>query len=143
MAYFAELTSANLFIAMVAGSLPPLFWLWFWLKEDKRHPEPRRALIRTFCYGLTAAFVALPVEYFVSTIAKNWFFLFASWAFIEELFKYIAAKRSALRKNIFGEPIDAVIYMVTAALGFAAFENILFLTQNISATGILSSVGTG
>ena len=33
----------------------------------------------------------------------------------------------ALRSWVFDEPLDAIIYMVTAALGFSSIENALFL----------------
>jgi RsiW-degrading membrane proteinase PrsW (M82 family) len=45
----------------------------------------------------------------------------------EEILKYILAYFVVLRKKVMDEPIDAVIYMITAALGFAAMENILYL----------------
>jgi len=27
-------------LAVLVGIIPSLFWLWFWLKEDKEDPEP-------------------------------------------------------------------------------------------------------
>jgi RsiW-degrading membrane proteinase PrsW (M82 family) len=49
------------------------------------------------------------------------------WAFTEEIFKFAAAYFVALRSWVFDEPLDAIIYMVTAALGFSSIENALFL----------------
>ncbi|HEY5383095.1 MAG TPA: PrsW family glutamic-type intramembrane protease, partial [Candidatus Paceibacterota bacterium] len=48
----------------------------------------------------------------------------------------------SLRSYVFDEPLDAVIYMVTAALGFAAVENALFLFGSLQ-QGALHGVVTG
>jgi RsiW-degrading membrane proteinase PrsW (M82 family) len=54
--------------------------------------------------------------------------------FFEELFKLFMAYSICLRRKINDEPIDASIYMLTTALGFAAIETTLFLTEPL-ATG--------
>jgi protease PrsW len=43
----------------------------------------------------------------------------------------------------FDEPIDALIYLITAALGFAALENILFLLKVFGTQGMLVGFITG
>jgi RsiW-degrading membrane proteinase PrsW (M82 family) len=48
-------------------------------------------------------------------------------ALVEELIKFYAVKVIALNNPNFDEPVDAMIYMVTAALGFAAIENVLVM----------------
>jgi RsiW-degrading membrane proteinase PrsW (M82 family) len=48
-------------------------------------------------------------------------------ALIEETLKYAAVRFTVLKRSELDEPVDAMIYMVTAALGFAAIENVLFL----------------
>jgi len=65
------------------------------------------------------------------------------WALIEETFKFAAAYIAALHWRVFDEPLDAVIYMITAALGFAAFENMLFLVSPIQAGQIFETIVTG
>jgi protease PrsW len=45
----------------------------------------------------------------------------------EELAKYLIVKKSILKNPECDEPIDVMIYAITVALGFAAFENLLFL----------------
>lgn len=57
---------------------------------------------------------------------------FYMWAsFVEELVKFYAVQIIALRTADFDEPIDAMIYMVVAGLGFAAMENILVMVRVI------------
>jgi RsiW-degrading membrane proteinase PrsW (M82 family) len=57
-----------------------------------------------------------------------WFFVIA---FSEELFKYLIVKVKITNNPNLDEPVDIMIYMVVAALGFAAVENILYLFDPI------------
>lgn len=57
------------------------------------------------------------------------FFLWA--ALVEEFVKFLVVKFVVLHDPEFDEPLDAMIYMISAGLGFAAVENILFLFQAI------------
>ena len=118
--------------------LPPVLWLLFYLRED-RHPEPKLLLLMTFIGGMISVALAIIGECaFVQLInggscqsgvnyaAQNAFTLFFGIAVIEEYVKYAAVKLLVLRRKDFDEPVDAMIYMITAALGFAAVENVLF-----------------
>lgn len=120
--------------------LPPVLWLVFYLRED-RHPEPKRLLVLIFFGGMASAIAAVFSELFLigtrespgliasaySGLFANYLFLFSVIAFVEEYCKYLAVKFLVLRDKNFDEPIDAMIYMMTAALGFAALENIFFI----------------
>ncbi len=146
------ITTLDVFFALVGGLLPALLWLWFWLREDL-HPEPRRILILTFIAGMMVAIVALFLEQGAHVLITKWFASFPKWLFstillfvwaaIEEILKYIAARRAALRLPSFDEPVDALIYLITAALGFAALENILFLLKVFGVHGVLAGLITG
>jgi RsiW-degrading membrane proteinase PrsW (M82 family) len=127
--------------SLLLGFLPPVFWLWFWLKEDP-HPEPRRVLILTFAYGMAIVPVALFFEEAIYEAALALGIMtpqhiipavIFAWALTEEYMKYSAAS-FALRSANFDEPVDAPIYLITAALGFAATENAFFLFKTITMT---------
>ena len=120
------LSLQTIIFAALGGLLPALLWLWFWLKEDSRCPEPRLLIIATFIAGMIAVPIVLPLEQYVESFASGTIAL-TLWAAIEEIFKYIAALVVVLWRKVVNEPIDAVIYMITVALGFAALENALFL----------------
>ncbi len=146
---FDALTAENLLYALLGGILPPLLWLWFWLKED-RHPEPRKALVFTFFAGMAVVPVAFVAEHAVLLAEKTLgiektagglIILLFLWAFIEEILKYLAARYSALKRINFDEPVDALIYLITAALGFAAFENVRFLVKSFD-VGVMSGLIT-
>ncbi len=142
MAYLESITSSGLWLSLIFGFLPPLFWLWFWLREDAR-PEPKKLIFLAFVYGIIAAILAIPFEYSVKLITGNIIALLLSWSLIEEIFKYLAARKSGLNKKAFDEPIDALVYMTTAALGFASAENILFLLKAFGTSGTIATIVTG
>ncbi len=142
----AALITANLTFFALAF-LPPILWLAFYLREDRRHPEPRRLIILVFAGGIASAFIAIFVELVVFRVILDTavsmerqaltFFLIIG--IIEEYVKYLPVKFLVLRRLDFDEPIDAMIYMITAGLGFAALENILFVLPVFNAN-ILSGI---
>jgi RsiW-degrading membrane proteinase PrsW (M82 family) len=188
-----------LILALIGGVVPALFWLWFWIREDRLRPEPKMALLSAFTGGIVAVLLALFLElalYHVLVDARasvdtrspaifwvtlqnliekyqlvEWqtvfwgkiqdFFLNIDWSFlnnvdprrlflvailapiIEESLKFILTYNICLRRKVNDEPIDPAIYMLTAALGFAAVETALFLTEPLSHGKILDSLIAG
>lgn len=129
-------------IALLGGVLPALIWLFFWLLEDRCEPEPKRFIFFVFVGGMLSVFVALKLELLASNYIKGVPLIF-TWAAIEEFAKFGVAYFLALRWSVFDEPLDAIIYLVTAALGFSALENTLFLIHPIDSGDVLKSVITG
>ncbi len=123
-----SLTPATVFLALVGGILPALFWLWFWLQEDNLHPEPRRLLLFAFLLGMAATALSYPLEMWADTHMPGFTpQKFLIWAIIEEGLKWLGIIFLITHTRFFDEPIDAVMYTVTGALGFAALENAMFL----------------
>ena len=138
-----------LFIALIAGILPAVLWLWFWLKEDRLHPEPRSLIILSFLVGMLATSLAYPIEHWIADTAGQYFpnidnyTLLFIWSAAEEVLKYMGIYVIALRTTFFDEPIDAVIYFVTIALGFAALENAMFLLNPIGEGDAIATILLG
>ncbi len=124
-----QIDPQTLFYALAGGIIPALLWLWFWLKEDKKKPEPRGLIILSFIAGMFAVAIVLPMEKFAMNFFQEGLILLIIWASIEEIVKYSAIALVAFQSKYFDEPIDAVIYMITVALGFAALENSMFLLE--------------
>lgn len=134
--------------ALIGGLFPALIWLWFWMHESHEHKEPKYTLWLTFMCGMCAVFLVYPFQKVIAwTVGEpigTWKIIFI-WAALEELFKYLAAYFIALRNkvDIFDEPIDAFVYLMTASLGFAALENTLFLIGPLLQGNALSSILVG
>ncbi len=145
----AEITFPTALWALASGILPALLWLWFWLKEDTLRPEPRELILAAFVGGMLAIAPALFLERLTHSIIGGGVAMIIAWAAIEELVKYGSAYIVAFRHRCIGgvvcldEPIDPVMYMITAALGFAAGENALFLLTPLARGDTLASIVTG
>lgn len=133
--------SPILFIAFLGGVAPSILWLAFWLFEDRLHPEPKKFLFLTFILGMLVVWPVFKVEEFFAAYATGTMVLLL-WAGTEEIAKFIAALFGGLLWPVFDEPLDAVIYMVTAALGFSAVENTLFLMGSLN-QGLAHGIITG
>ena len=129
--------------AAAGGILPALAWLWFWRREDSAHPEPRRIIALAFFTGMITVALAIPLEQYVATLITNQTLIFTAWSAIEEILKFSVALIAVLWRKDNDEPIDAVIYMVTVALGFSAVENTLFLWSPLSGNTIFQTIITG
>lgn len=134
--------SQNFAIAFLAGLVPALFWLWFWLREDKAHPEPKALLATSFIAGMLIVALVLPLQEFAMKRFSGDNLVFV-WVIIEEILKYSAALIVVLWNKAVDEPIDAIIYMITIALGFSALENALFIFNPIQDGDFVSSFQMG
>jgi RsiW-degrading membrane proteinase PrsW (M82 family) len=137
------LSSETLFYAFLGGILPALVWLYFLLKEDRRCPEPRHMIALAFLAGVLSVPVVLPLERFSVLALPAGIPVIIAWAAIEETVKYLLAAMLVLWRRAVDEPVDLVIYMLTAALGFAALENALFLVAPFSGGNMLEGFLTG
>jgi|SRR3989344_1795822 len=128
------------YLPVIIGLIPSFAWLIFYLKEDP-HPEPKKLIFQTFLAGAFSTTIVLAAQ----TLFNNWaqprgigaytLISFLALSAIEEFFKFGAA-RIVIDKHPrdFDEPVDAMIYIIVAALGFAAVENVAaaFKSSNIA-----------
>ena len=138
-------------IAALGGMIPSVIWLWFWLKEDKDSPEPNGLIALSFIGGMAIVYFVLPFQKLIASSITQIMSVVdiitlgisalppseltvrtIFWAFVEESAKYIVVFFIAFRSKFFDEPLDAVIYLITVALGFAAMENSLYIFKDIA-----------
>ena len=122
-------------IYIIFGLLPSLTWLFYYLSKDM-HPEPKKMILKIFLWG---AFITIPVffvqmglgsllqSFNLDATTTNILYWFLVIGFSEEFFKYLVFKVKVTNSYHLDEPLDVMLYMVVAALGFAAIENILYL----------------
>lgn len=147
-------TLEPIIIALAGGILPALLWLWFWLHQDRKNPEPRGLIALSFAAGMAVVFFVLPVQKLilvlmpsitnaVDFLAAQWAFAAPApettqavlWSFTEEFGKFATVFLLAYQSKHFDEPMDCIIYLLTAALGFAAMENALYILKDLAQGG--------
>ena len=107
----------------------PFLWIFYFYKKDK-HPEPKFWLFIAFILGIISAFLSYYFEDWLSPfVSTNKFFKFLFFAFVEEFFKFLLIWFFVFPQKVFDEPIDAMIYMMFAAWGFAFLENFVLVIK--------------
>lgn len=141
---------------VLLGFIPSLIWLNFYFREDC-HPEPKSMLTKVFLMGIILSPLAIILQLAmvkcgnIASLSKyclpTGFLLpnspeFFMWsAFVEEFIKLYAVKVMVLNNPEFDEPIDGMIYMMAASLGFAAIENTLIAFQT-TPDGVAVTINT-
>ena len=112
--------------------LPTLALLLFFMYSDK-FKEPKKTVLSTFILGI---FIIAPLEVFHygsemilgEPIEYNAFFkAFFKASFLEELFKFCVLFFFCAKFTEFNEPMDGIVYGITASLGFAFWENLQYI----------------
>jgi RsiW-degrading membrane proteinase PrsW (M82 family) len=105
-------------------------------------------LWRVFGLGILSIFptllVAWPIDSLIdgisSPLVHGFLAAFLVAAIPEELFKFLVLWFYPLRQKAFDEPMDGVIYGVTASLGFATLENIMYVADSGLGVAVLRAV---
>lgn len=137
------MSSTVIFFALLGGFVPALLWLWFWLTEDRAHPEPKRMIALAFAVGCLTVLLVLPFQKVAFSTIQTGLPLITALAIIEEIMKAGVALMVVLWRKDIDEPVDHMVYMVTVALGFAALENMLYLLNPLSGGYLIESIITG
>ena len=118
--------------AAIFSIIGSVIWLLFWIQEDYKRPEPKGLIALAFIYGGISTAAVLPLQLLFGNYLGTGLAFLIVISVSEEVFKYFAAHFAALRRPQYDEPIDALIYMITAAVGFAAVENALYLVTSLA-----------
>ncbi len=119
---------------IVFSLLVALFWMKWFLKKDKYEKEPERLVFLAFFAGALATIPSVLLESFLRlqnrdpTVLLQELFLSFLWVgIVEEFLKYLAVRLTVYASREFNEVMDGMVYMVSAALGFAATENVGYM----------------
>ena len=128
--------------AFVAGILPSLLWLFFFTHEDSSHRKPRAIIFGCFIGGAIAVVVSILAEKIIADSIVDSNTRYICWAAFEETIKFIVAGTIIFRTRLTEDPVDAMIYCASVALGFAAIENTLFILGPLSSGSLAQALVT-
>jgi protease PrsW len=119
----------------IVGLAPGALWIAYWIIKRSHYPRARANFIRVFLWGCAATIPTLAIEQLAGAgIEHRSLTAAAATSFlvigpVEELFKLLAVWVAIFRSKDFSEPMDGIIYAVTAALGFACVENVIYILK--------------
>lgn len=133
-------------------SVLPVFIIGMYIYKKDKQKEPTKLLVKLFIGGILSCFLTIIITLLVEimfpiltdTQPKNLILLlfqaFIGVALIEEFSKWVNTYVIAYHNKAFDELYDAILYCVFVSLGFACFENILYVFSSGISTGLVRAV---
>ena len=129
----------NILIFLLAVA-PAILLITYIYIVDKQQREPIPQLLKGFVYGVISAFVAVfaasffaGAQFYTDTytnIVEAGRMAFWGAGLPEEAAKLFMLWLLVRKNKYFDERLDGIVYAVAISMGFAAFENILYLFDN-------------
>ncbi len=129
----------NLSLLVIIAVLPIIFICLYIYNKDKEK-EPLKFLIKLFLLGILSCFLVMLISWKIQTVfpifAKEvdemsffevFLYSFVGVALIEEICKWIMVYFGGYKSKYFDQVYDSVVYAVFVSLGFAFFENLLYV----------------
>lgn len=124
---------------LLVMALGPVIAIFFFFRaKDRYEKEPLGRLLLTFAIGAASALPVVLIGFLWAsgldditsmTAAQISYMAFIQVALTEEVFKAVAFYSTSYWSKHFNEPYDGIMYAVSASLGFAAVENILYVLR--------------
>ena len=134
----------GLFLLALALAPGAAIGLYIYLK-DKHEREPIGFLMRSFFFGVLSVFVTLILSKGISlfvvideqNVGQRAIHAFLIVALVEEFSKFIFIRGILYNNRNFNEPFDGIVYSVMVSMGFATFENILYVLEGGVGTALM------
>ncbi|MDP3057897.1 MAG: PrsW family glutamic-type intramembrane protease [bacterium] len=122
-------------LSLAIAPVGALFFFFYF--KDRYEKEPKALLLRVFAMGALGVLPAVAIGIFlqkqvggafqfaptVKLLVDNFLFI----GLVEESIKYLVLFSLVISNSAFNEPYDGILYAVTASLGFATLENVLYV----------------
>ena len=150
MPFIVEAFKWTLLIHLAVAVLPAIFLLRYIYRHDRVEKEPAGLLLALLLLGVLSALCAGVVEHILKGcldrampgkgLLYTVLLAFMVVAMVEEGAKFFFLKRRTWYHPAFNCRFDAIVYAVFVSLGFAAYENILYVFQFGLSTAVLRAV---
>lgn len=128
--------------------VPALLWLIFFLEQNRKHPEPKRIVLRVFFFSAIVASGAgirlvdelfkletwLPQDPWLRLLG-----LILIVGFSQEFLKYLVVRYTVFTTDEYTDRMDGILYGIVAGLGYATALNMDYVLSN---QGVLLFVGS-
>ena len=143
------MSSFLFFIAII-----PVVMIMLYVYSKDRNKEPTKLLAKLFLFGTVSCFLTIGISEILEAIfpffkedpEKLGFFqamisVFIGIALVEEFSKWLMAYLIGYKSEELDEIYDSIVYAMFVSLGFACFENILYLLDYQSiVTGVVRGI---
>ena len=138
----------NSFIPLVFAIIPTIFLVRYFYLKDINKPEPIRLIIKIFLIGILSIIPIVFIETVIMEMIQPFIFNVLIYSFLqafivaglcEETIKLMVIKFFIYDNKHFDEIMDGIVYTIVASLGFACFENIMYVVDGGLSTALLRS----
>lgn len=135
----------NWLVLLAFATAPGVAIMLYVYLKDKHEREPISLLAKAFIFGILSAILTLVVSAPLGSVitihekdlTEQAIHAFIIVALVEEFCKFIFVRWVLYRDENFNEPFDGIVYSVMVGMGFATFENILYVLDGGIEVGIL------
>ena len=130
----------NLLVIILA--ILPIFLIFTYFYKKDTQKEPKKLLQKLFLSGFLSAILTIAVTFIIfiifpeyinienANLFKVFIYSFIFVASIEEVCKWLMIYKVSYNHKEFDQFYDIVLYSVLVSLGFACFENLLYVIEN-------------
>ena len=131
---------------MALAIIPGLLLIIYVYKKDKVEKEPIGLIIKIILFGVLSCIAAAFLESAESAVLPKYpegslenalVTSFCMAALVEESVKYLAMRFGSWNYPGFNYRFDGIVYGVSSAVGFAIYENVMYVAQYGLATALV------
>ena len=139
----------NIFLLFIA--VLPVYLIGLYIYKKDKDKESKKLLFKLFIFGVLSCIPAVILELTIGSFFNinddtNLFilflYIFISIAFVEEICKWFLVYKMTYTHQEFDHIYDAIVYCVFLSLGFAGFENILYIFEGGFTIALLRGVSS-
>ena len=136
-------------IVSIIVAVLPIVLIGLFIYNNDRFKEPSNLLFKLFMFGILSCLPAVFLEtiiggFFPEMEYMNFFemflYAFIAIAMVEEVCKWFFLYKISYTHDEFDSLYDMIVYASFVALGFACFENILYVYSNGILTGLVRAI---
>lgn len=135
-------------MVIILLALAPVFIILFYIYfRDKYEKEPFKLLALSLVAGIIIVLPVIFIERLIMALQPEMgqlmdagYNAFLVAALVEEAFKFLALYLLIWKSKEFNEKFDGIVYAVFISLGFAAVENVLYVTGGGIEVGLIRAI---